>query len=59
MKGRIEFDTAVRVIVDGKTTESFEIPANAPRYVEGTVLELRELGLVDTGVPAQPEPSGD
>jgi hypothetical protein len=59
MKVRIESDAAMRVIVDGKTTESMEIPARAPRYVEGEVLELRELGLVDATVPPQGEPSGD
>jgi hypothetical protein len=58
MKVRIEADAPMRVIVDGKTTESIEIPANSPRYVEGAVLELRELGLVDTSI-AQPDPSGD
>jgi hypothetical protein len=58
MKVRIESDTDMRVIVDGKTTESVEIPARAPRYIEGAVLELRELGLVAAGV-SQPEPSGD
>lgn len=59
MRVRIEADKDVRVIVDGKTTESVEVPAHAPRYIEGAVIEVRELGLVDDVPPQTPAASGD
>lgn len=58
MRVRIESDTAVRIIVDGKTVESIEVPARAPRYIEGAVIEVRELGLSGEDVEVTPASGG-